>query len=225
MAMNSFLESASCPLTTEYGDFSLHGFKDSRTGLEHAALVAGDLAHGGPVLTRLHSECLTGDVFHSLHCDCGKQLHSALEAISAEGRGILLYLRQEGRGIGLLNKIRAYELQRQGADTVDANRLLGLPDDARDYGIAADMLRSLGVDDLRLMTNNPAKISGLVAHGIRVQRVSLQTLRHAGNTAYLDAKAARLGHLFGGADAHKPPGEAAPATSHPPCREHAENCL
>ena len=199
--MNSFLESASCSLATEYGNFSLHGFKDTRSGLEHAALALGDLSASGPVLTRVHSECLTGDAFHSLHCDCGEQLHSALEHIKAEGRGVLLYLRQEGRGIGLLNKIRAYALQQQGADTVDANRMLGLPDDARDYGISAQMLTSLGVTEVRLMTNNPAKISGLTTHGIQVtERVPLEVVRKAGNTAYLDTKAARMGHILAGKD-------------------------
>jgi GTP cyclohydrolase II len=210
--MNSFLESASCSLATEYGNFSLHGFRDKRSGLEHAALALGDLSTAGPVLTRLHSECLTGDTFHSLHCDCGDQLQSALEHIKAEGRGVLLYLRQEGRGIGLLNKIRAYALQQQGADTVDANRMLGLPDDARDYGVSAEMLASLGVTDVRLMTNNPAKISGLTSHGIRVtERVPLEVARHARNTDYLDTKAARMGHILGGSDAPATQTESTPA--------------
>jgi GTP cyclohydrolase II len=214
--MNSTLERASCALATAHGDFSLHGFKDARTGLEHAALTLGDLSTGEPVLTRLHSECLTGDVFHSLHCDCGQQLQSALEAIAAEGRGALLYLRQEGRGIGLLNKIRAYELQQRGADTVDANRMLGLPDDARDYGIAAEMLKSLGIDDLRLMTNNPAKISGLIAHGIRIaERIALEPVRHARNAAYLDAKAARMGHFLAAALTSTPADSASPAATRP----------
>ncbi|MDR3412047.1 MAG: GTP cyclohydrolase II [Formivibrio sp.] len=194
--MNSFLESANCSLTTEYGNFTLHGFRDKRSGLEHAALSLGELSTTKPVLTRLHSECLTGDVFHSLHCDCGEQLQAALELIEAEGCGVLLYLRQEGRGIGLLNKIRAYKLQQKGADTVDANRMLGLPDDARDYGVAAEMLASLGVTNVRLMTNNPAKIKGLMEHGIRVEeRMPLEVARQARNAAYLDTKAARMGHL------------------------------
>ena len=224
-AMTSHLESASCLLSTEYGDFSLYGFKDDRTGLEHAALAIGDLTTPAPVLARLHSECLTGDVFHSLHCDCGKQLQTALEAIASEGRGVLLYLRQEGRGIGLLNKIRAYELQQRGADTVDANRLLGLPDDARDYGIAAEMLRAIGVADLRLMTNNPTKINGLGQHGVRVsERIPLEAVRHARNAAYLDAKAARMGHLL--ADAMAPTGaDSKPPASCPPYRDRVESCL
>jgi len=211
--MDSFLESASCSLATEYGNFSLHGFRDKRSGLEHAALTLGELTTGGPVLTRLHSECLTGDTFHSLHCDCGSQLQSALEHIKAEGRGVLLYLRQEGRGIGLLNKIRAYALQQKGADTVDANRMLGLPDDARDYGIAADMLTSLGLSEVRLMTNNPAKISGLTSHGIKVtERVPLEVARHARNTDYLDTKAARMGHILAGGEVATAQAEASSAT-------------
>ncbi|MET0383439.1 MAG: GTP cyclohydrolase II [Burkholderiaceae bacterium] len=192
------LERAACRLTTAYGDFQLHGFKDRATGLEHAALSHGDRAGAAaPLLVRIHSECLTGDAFGSCHCDCGPQLRSALQAIAGEGRGALLYLRQEGRGIGLLNKIRAYALQEKGADTLDANRLLGLPADARDYGIAAAMLTELGIASVRLMTNNPQKIDGLAAHGIDVaERVPLQVGRNGRNSAYLDAKAHRMGHLF-----------------------------
>lgn len=184
-------------LRTEFGVFQLHGFKDARTGLEHAALQLGAAAPGDPVLTRIHSECLTGDVFHSLHCDCGPQLHLALQTIAERGSGVLLYLRQEGRGIGLVNKIRAYALQQAGADTVDANRLLGLPDDARDYAIAAEILQAMGVEAVRLMTNNPAKVAGLAAHGVRVaERVALETPRTVDNGAYLDTKAQRMGHLL-----------------------------
>ena len=191
------LEHACCRLTTAYGDFQLHGFKELDTGLEHAALSLGDLNSDAPVLVRLHSECLTGDTFGSCHCDCGPQLRGALQALSKEGRGVLLYLRQEGRGIGLLNKIRAYALQEKGADTLDANRLLGLPADARDYGFAAAMLAELGVKSVRLMTNNPGKIEGLTAHGVNVQeRVPLQLGRNRRNGAYLDTKAHRMGHLF-----------------------------
>lgn len=191
------LESAACRLTTAYGDFRLIGFKDRATGLEHAALVLGDLSDGAPALVRLHSECLTGDAFGSCHCDCGPQLRGGLAAIEAERRGILLYLRQEGRGIGLLNKIRAYALQEQGADTLDANRMLGLPADARDYGVAAAMLAALQVGSVRLMTNNPAKVDGLRANGIIVsERVPLQIGRNRRNGVYLDTKAHRMGHLF-----------------------------
>jgi GTP cyclohydrolase II len=195
--MTLALEHASCRLNTAYGDFRMHGFRDPASGLEHAALCLGDIGSPAPVLTRMHSECLTGDAFGSCHCDCGPQLRGALQAIADEGRGIVLYLRQEGRGIGLLNKIRAYALQEQGADTLDANRLLGLPADARDYGVAATMLTQLGVPAVRLMTNNPGKITGLEAHGIAIaERVPLQVGRNRRNGAYLDTKAHRMGHLF-----------------------------
>ncbi len=191
------LESAACRLTTAYGDFRMVGFKDRATGLEHVALIHGDLTNGKPALVRLHSECLTGDAFGSCHCDCGPQLRGALQAIKAEGRGVVLYLRQEGRGIGLLNKIRAYALQEQGADTLDANRLLGLPVDARDYGVAAAMLTELQIASIRLMTNNPGKVDGLSANGITVtERVPLQVGRNRRNEAYLDTKAHRMGHLL-----------------------------
>ena len=195
--MRHDLERATCRLTIAHGEFQLHGFKDPATGLEHAALSHGDVASGGPVLVRLHSECLTGDAFGSCHCDCGPQLRGGLQAIAKEGRGALLYLRQEGRGIGLLNKIRAYALQEKGADTLEANHLLGLPADARDYAIAADMLAELGISSVRLMTNNPGKIDGLEKHGLVVaERVPLQVGRTRRNGAYLDTKAHRMGHLF-----------------------------
>jgi GTP cyclohydrolase II len=191
------IEQARCRLSTAHGDFQLHGFLEAQTRLEHAALCIGDFSDGKPVLVRLHSECLTGDAFGSCHCDCGPQLRSALKAIAEEGRGVLLYLRQEGRGIGLLNKIRAYALQEKGADTLDANRFLGLPADARDYAFAARMLGALGVNSVRLMTNNPAKIDGLEAHGVKiVERVPHQVGRNQRNGAYLDTKAHRMGHLF-----------------------------
>lgn len=191
------IEQALCRLTTAHGDFRLYGFKEPGTGLEHAALCCGDFSDGSPVLVRLHSECLTGDTFGSCHCDCGPQLRGALEAIAKEGRGALLYLRQEGRGIGLLNKIRAYALQEKGADTLDANRLLGLPADARDYGFAAAMLGELGIASVRLLTNNPHKMDSLSKHGIHVEdRVPLQVGRNRRNGAYLDTKAHRMGHLF-----------------------------
>jgi GTP cyclohydrolase II len=203
-------EQATCRLTTAYGDFQLHGFKEPRTGLEHAALCLGDITTGGPVLVRLHSECLTGDTFGSCHCDCGPQLRGALKAIATEGRGALLYLRQEGRGIGLLNKIRAYALQEKGADTLDANRLLGLPADARDYAFAATMLAALGIQSVRLLTNNPKKIDGLTVHGVEVsERVPLQLGRNRRNGAYLDTKAHRMGHLF---DVLREPADEAPAS-------------
>ena len=191
------IERACCRLSTAYGDFRLHGFLEAETRLEHAALCIGDFSDEAPVLVRLHSECLTGDAFGSCHCDCGPQLRSALQTIADEGRGILLYLRQEGRGIGLLNKIRAYALQEKGADTLDANRFLGLPADARDYAFAARMLQALGARSIRLMTNNPDKIGGLEAHGIHIaERVPHQVGRNQRNGAYLDTKAHRMGHLF-----------------------------
>ena len=190
-----FARSASCRLPTAHGSFRLHGFADTAGGPEHAALSLGELADGAPVLTRLHSECLTGDAFHSLKCDCGAQLQHALRAIAAEGRGVLLYLRQEGRGIGLVDKIRAYALQDAGADTVDANRRLGLPDDARDYRVARRMLDALGVARVRLLTNNPAKVAALRALGVEVsERLPLEVGRSAHNQAYLRTKAARMGH-------------------------------
>lgn len=172
-------------------------FRASDDGQEHVALLVG--AFGGkPPLVRLHSECLTGDVFGSLKCDCGPQLREALQVIGANGGGVLLYLRQEGRGIGLANKIRAYSLQDRGLDTVDANRRLGFADDERDYGHAAAMLRALGVRDVRLLTNNPAKVAGLEAAGIRVtERVAHQMSANPHNADYLTAKRKRSGHLLG----------------------------
>ena len=159
----------------------------------------GDLRTDEPVLIRMHSECLTGDTLYSLKCDCGAQLEAGLKAIADAGRGVLLYLRQEGRGIGLVNKIRAYALQQAGADTVMANRMLGLPDDARDYGIAARMLRDLGIAQVRLLTNNPQKVDALQALGIDVvARVPLHTPPNPHNRGYIETKAQRMGHY--GAD-------------------------
>jgi GTP cyclohydrolase II len=171
-------------------------FRASDDGQEHAALVVG--AFGAkPPLIRLHSECLTGDVFGSLKCDCGPQLREALQIIGANGGGVLLYLRQEGRGIGLANKIRAYSLQDRGLDTVDANRRLGFADDERDYGHAAAMLRALGISEVRLLTNNPAKVAGLEAARIKVaERVAHQMPANPHNADYLTAKRKRSGHLL-----------------------------
>lgn len=185
----------SCKLPTQWGEFDLHGLVDVNTGAEHAAMSMGSLDDAEPVLTRVHSECLTGDTLYSLKCDCGAQLEAGLKAIAEAGRGVLLYLRQEGRGIGLVNKIRAYALQQAGADTVEANRLLGLPDDARDYAVAADMLRGLGVQRVRLLTNNPAKVDALERLGIAVvERVPLHTLPNPHNAGYLRTKSRRMGH-------------------------------
>jgi len=186
---------AEARLPTEHGEFRLVGFEDTLTGAEHVALVMGDVTPE-PLLVRVHSECLTGDGFHSLRCDCGPQRDAAMQAIAAEGRGVLVYLRQEGRGIGLLNKIRAYHLQDGGADTVEANLQLGFPADARDFGIGAQMLHLLGARQLRVLTNNPRKLHSLGGFGLEVvERVPLHAGRNAHNAAYLSTKAAKLGHL------------------------------
>jgi GTP cyclohydrolase II len=170
-------------------------FRDPATGADHVALIVGAF-EGKPPLVRLHSECLTGDVFGSLKCDCGPQLDEALRILGAEGGGVLVYLRQEGRGIGIANKLRAYALQDRGLDTVDANRRLGFADDERDYGMAAAMLRALGIDRVRLLTNNPAKVEGLEAGGIDVvERVAHHMPVNPHNADYIATKRARSGHL------------------------------
>lgn len=187
---------SACKLPTPWGEFRLSAMPDPETGLELIALTMGDVTGQAPVLTRLHSECLTGDSFFSLRCDCGAQLEAAMIAIATEGRGALIYLRQEGRGIGLINKIRAYALQDAGADTVEANRMLGFPDDLRRYDGAALLLKSLGISSVRLMTNNPQKISALISLGIDVvQRVELHVGANMHNAHYLETKAIRMGHL------------------------------
>jgi 3,4-dihydroxy 2-butanone 4-phosphate synthase/GTP cyclohydrolase II len=187
---------ASAKMPTSYGTFALHGFKDELAHNEHIALTMGDVGDGEPVLVRMHSECLTGDALHSLRCDCGFQRDAALERIAAEGRGVLVYLRQEGRGIGLLNKIRAYALQDQDADTVEANERLQFPADLRDYGVGAQMLHDLGVRKLRLLTNNPRKIAGLSGYGMEVvERVPLHAGKNPHNERYLATKVAKLGHI------------------------------
>lgn len=186
----------SCALPTPWATFELHAFLDSETGKEHLALTLGELSGDTPVLARLHSECLTGDALFSQRCDCGAQLEGALKKIAAEGKGILLYLRQEGRGIGLLNKIRAYKLQENGADTVEANHELGFADDCRDYAICAPMLAHFGIKALKLMTNNPRKIQALSNLGIQAERVELVIPSTRFNAHYLDTKAKKLGHLF-----------------------------
>ncbi len=188
-------------LPTRHGIFSIHAFEDPETGKEHVALVMGDVADGQPVLMRVHSECLTGDGFGSLRCDCGPQLEAAMQKVASAGRGVILYLRQEGRGIGLLNKIRAYHLQDQGADTVEANEQLGFAPDLREYSMCEDMLNHLGVKSVRLMTNNPRKVAALEAHHIDVvERVPLMTGRNPHNEHYLDTKQDKMGHMFDGKD-------------------------
>ncbi len=191
-----FVESSKLP--TQWAEFEIHGFEDTDTGKEHVVLTLGDVGSGEPVLARIHSECLTGDALFSLRCDCGSQLKAALEAIAKEGRGALLYLRQEGRGIGLLNKIRAYKLQDHGADTVEANEQLGFGADMRDYGICNAMLEHLNITQIRLMTNNPRKVKALTDQGIDVvERIPLQTGQNPHNEKYLATKAGKLGHLIG----------------------------
>lgn len=192
----SAIKGAESKLPTPHGDFRIAAYRDIQTGKEHAAIFMGDVG-GEDVLVRIHSECLTGDIFGSKRCDCGAQLQSALETIASEGRGVVLYLRQEGRGIGLIDKIAAYELQEQGLDTVDANRELGHPDDARTYDAARDMLRDLGVDSVRLLTNNPAKVEALQAFHIPItKQVPIRTTPNDDNRAYLDAKRDRMGHAL-----------------------------
>jgi GTP cyclohydrolase II len=192
----------SCALPTPWAQFTLHAFVEhgpgyGPAGKEHLAMVLGDIGNGEPVLARVHSECLTGDVLFSQRCDCGAQLEGALKKIAAEGRGVLLYLRQEGRGIGLVNKIRAYRLQEAGADTVEANLQLGFHADARNYELCKPMLAHFGVGEVRLMTNNPRKIDALTRLGIDVtERVPLLVNRNAFNNSYLDTKEAKLGHMM-----------------------------
>ena len=197
---------ASARLPTQYGEFRVHGYRArfEHTEAEHVALTMGEVGDGRPVLVRVHSECLTGDVLGSLRCDCGDQIDAALKRIAAEGRGVLLYLRQEGRGIGLMNKLRAYELQDQGLDTVEANERLGFKADHREYGIGVQILMDLGVRRARILTNNPQKAS-LSLYGFEVvERVPLEVPAHASNRAYLQVKRAKLGHLLSAAAGDAP---------------------
>lgn len=190
-----FVESAKLP--TQWAEFIIYGFEDEQTGKEHVALVLGDISNGEPVDIRMHSECLTGDAMFSIRCDCGAQLEAALKHIAEEGRGILLYLRQEGRGIGLINKIKAYHLQDGGADTVEANEQLGFDADLREYDIAEDMLNYLKVKRIRLMTNNPKKVEALEKHDLEVvERLPWKHGENTHNLHYLSTKASKLGHLF-----------------------------
>jgi 3,4-dihydroxy 2-butanone 4-phosphate synthase/GTP cyclohydrolase II len=184
-------------LPTAFGEFTAVGYRSLVDHKHHVAMVKGDVAGKDDVLVRVHSECLTGDVFHSLRCDCGEQLESALAMIEREGEGVLLYLAQEGRGIGLLNKLRAYKLQEDGLDTVDANLKLGLPADLRDYGIGAQILVDLGLTSIRILTNNPKKIIGMEGYGLSVaDQIPIQSVPNPHNEAYLKAKRERLGHTL-----------------------------
>ena len=187
---------------TEWGDFTCYAYESTLDGTEHLAFVRGAIQGEDDVLVRVHSECLTGDVFGSLRCDCGPQLDEAMQRIAQEGMGVVVYLRgHEGRGIGIGHKLRAYELQDNGHDTVDANLALGLPVDSREYGIGAQILVDLGVTTMRIMTNNPAKYGGLQGYGLEItERVSLQTTPNPENIAYLRTKRERMGHLLEGLD-------------------------
>lgn len=186
-------------LPTDFGEFRAVGYRSLLDDQDHLALVKGTVDDGKPVLVRVHSECLTGDVFHSRRCDCGEQLSAALAQIEREGRGVLLYMRQEGRGIGLLNKLKAYKLQEEGKDTVEANIALGFPPDLRDYGVGAQILADLGITKVRLMTNNPRKIVGLEGYGLEVvERVPLEVSPKPENARYLNTKKIRMGHFLTG---------------------------
>jgi len=184
-------------LPTDYGDFDLHLYRSKLDGTHHLALVKGKISQTHPTLVRVHSECLTGDVFGSRRCDCGNQLHAALRQIADEGNGVLVYMRQEGRGIGLAAKIHAYKLQEEGLDTVEANARLGFPSDLRDYGLGAQILFDLGVRKFRFMTNNPKKVVGLEGYGIQmVEQVPIRSEANPHNARYLETKRTKMGHLL-----------------------------
>ncbi len=182
-------------MPTGYGHFQLVAFREKETGQEHMALIKGTWAPGEPVLVRVHSSCFTGDILSSLRCDCGEQLHMAMQMVEQEGRGVILYMNQEGRGIGLFNKLKAYKLQEQGMDTVEANLHLGLPMDARDYGVGAQILRSLGINKLRLISNNPKKRAGILGYGLEiVEQVPIRIQPNFYNQRYLETKRDKMGH-------------------------------
>jgi len=188
---------ADVQMPTDYGDFQLYAYEQIDNGETHLALVKGEWQPDEAVLARVHSSCVTGDIFGSCRCDCGEQLHRAMEMVEAEGRGVILYMNQEGRGIGLVNKLRAYKLQEQGRDTVEANIELGFKPDQRDYGVGAQILRDLGVRKLRLMTNNPKKRAGLIGYGLEiVENVPIETQPNEHNRAYLSTKRQKMGHLL-----------------------------
>ena len=185
-------------LPTRFGDFTAHAYNNEMDGHEHVALVVGDIDPDSPTLVRVHSECITGDVFHSLRCDCGEQMENAMKMIREEGRGVFLYMSQEGRGIGLANKLKAYQSQDEGKDTVEANLELGFAPDLRDYGIGAQILVDLGVRQIKLLTNNPKKIVGLEGYGLQVvERISIEVTAREENIGYLKTKRDKMGHLLG----------------------------
>ena len=184
-------------MPTQWGDFRLIPFKQKSNGLEHIALIKGDVADGQPVLVRVHSSCATGDIFGSMRCECGEQLHKAMELIEKEGRGVVVYLNQEGRGIGLMEKIRAYKLQEEGLDTVEANLHLGHQADERDYGVGAQILQQLGIQQMRLLSNNPIKRVGLEGYGLEVvETLPLEIQPNEHNAFYMQTKKDRMGHVL-----------------------------
>jgi len=188
-------EAVNVKLPTVYGDFQIHAFEEVLSGGNHLALVKGSWEEDEPVLVRVHSLCVTGDIFGSKRCDCGEQLHAALLQVEREGKGVVLYMNQEGRGIGLINKLKAYKLQEEGMDTIEANIALGFKADLRDYGVGAQILRSLGITKMRLMTNNPAKRVGLQGYGLEiVERVAIEMPTYPENEHYMKTKRDKMGH-------------------------------
>jgi 3,4-dihydroxy 2-butanone 4-phosphate synthase/GTP cyclohydrolase II len=188
-------------MPTEYGDFKLIAYTQLNNGLEHLALVKGEWTTDEPILVRVHSSCLTGDIFGSCRCDCGPQLHQAMRKIEEAGKGAIVYMNQEGRGIGLLNKLKAYKLQEQGLDTVEANLQLGFKMDERDYGVGAQIIRDLGISKMKLMSNNPTKRAGLIGYGLEiVERVSIEIESNEHNEFYLKTKRDKMGHILNSKD-------------------------